>query len=412
MRELRRRVQHLADREAYAFHDQLDQHEIDLYRGAVRFARPHDLIVHTNDGDARLEADRVVIACGTKPLRPRSVPFDGRLVFDADEILALESLPHSLVVVGAGRTGIESAILLALLGVQVTVVEGCDRLLEGYDRDVVDALVERALALGMRFELGQEVIGIDRLEGDRLELHFANGRRMPAESVLYAAGRVGNTAELDLSAVGLEPDDRGRLWCNADQKTWAPHIFGAGDVVGFPVLAGSTIEQGRRAACHAFGYPFQSARHARVEWNTIPTVAMVGRGEEQLAQGRIPFETSLVRLRSARSGALHVERAGLLKLVYHRATRALLGVHAIGDTAGEIVRIAESILAAGGTLGEFCRKALASPAAAGSCKGATIDDRSRLRVDLPLDVCAGIEPHIGAGQFERNVPELAELIGS
>jgi NAD(P) transhydrogenase len=409
IRALKRQVQQLVDRTTYAMHDQLDRSDVDLFRGSARFARPHEIIVHSADGDTRLEARCVLIACGTKPLRPERIPFDGQTVFDADEILQLHALPESLIVVGAGATGIESAMLLATLGVRVTVVDSADRPLESCDRDIAAMMVAHAQALGMTFRTGEEVIGIDRLEGGRVAVRFARGRSLVGDRVLYAAGRVGDTDELDLAAAGLEPDDRGRLWCDEEQRTWAGHIYGAGDVVGFPVLSGSAAEQGRRAVGHAFGHPLPGVPQRRCELNTIPAIAMAGSGEEQLARERISYVAGLVRLRDESRVETPDHPAGLLKLLFHRESRKLLGIHCIGETAREVVRVGQAVMAREGTLGDFCRQTLHSPALVDLCRGATIENRGNLRLDRPSEVTPGSVPHVG-GRTMDAAPELAELI--
>jgi NAD(P) transhydrogenase len=199
------------------------------------------------------------------------------------------------------------------------------------------------------------------------------------------------------------------LWCDEDQRTWAAHIYGAGDVVGFPVLAGSTSEQGRRAVCHAFGRPFPGTQHRRCELNTIPAIAMVGRGEEQLARERISFETGLVRLRDTTGEVPAEHPAGLLKLLFHETSRKLLGVHCIGETAAEVVRIGQAVMVNGGTLGDFCQLALHSPTMVELCRGATIGNFGRLRLDRPSAISTETEPHVGGRNMET-APELAELI--
>jgi NAD(P) transhydrogenase len=409
MRELKRQVQQMSDRATYAMHDQLDRCDVDLFRGSARFARPHDVIVHTADGDTRLEARCILIACGTKPLRPERIPFDGQSIFDADEVLQLQTLPESLIVVGAGATGIESAMLLAALGVRVTVVDASDRPLESCDPDISATMVAHARALGMAFRLGEEVIGVDRVEGGRVAVRFSRGKALIGDCVLYAAGRVGDTAELNLASAGLEPDDRGRLWCDEEQRTWARHIYGAGDVVGFPGLSGSAADQGRRAVCQAFGQSFQGGRQMRCELNTIPSIAMAGCGEEQLVRERIAFEVGFVRLRNERRIATTELPAGLLKLLFHRETRKLLGVHCIGETAREVVRVGHAVMANDGSLGDFCRQTLHSPALVELCRGATIGNVGNLRLDRPSAESTESVPHVG-GRATETAPELAELV--
>jgi NAD(P) transhydrogenase len=300
-------------------------------------------------------------------------------------------------------------MLLATLGVRVTVVDAGDRPLESCDRDIAGTLVAHAQAVGMTFRLGEEVIGIDRVDGGRVAVRFARGKSLVGDRVLYAAGRVGDTDELDLAAAGLEPDDRGRLWCDEEQRTWAGHIYGAGDVVGFPVLSGSIAEQGRRAVGHAFGQPFPGVAQSRSELNTIPAIAMAGCGEEQLVRERVAYVAGIVRLRDESRVSMSDHPADLLKLLFHRETRRLLGIHCIGETAKEAVRVGQAVMANEGTLGDFCRQALKTPALVELCRGATLGNLGNLRLDRPSEVASGAIPHVG-GRTMDAAPELAELI--
>lgn len=410
MRDLKRRVQLLVDRESFAIHDKLDRSDVDLYRGCARFARPHDVVVHTADGDARLGAERILIACGTKPLRPKNIPFDGRRVFDVTEFLELETLPQSLIVVGAGATGVEQAILLATLGVQVTVVDGCDQLLEDCDRDIAELLLARARALGVTFRLGEDVIGIDNVDGEPLVVHFASGERLPGENVLYTAGRVGATDDLEIAAAGLETDERGRLWCDEQQRTWAAHIFGAGDVVGFPILTGTAVDQGRRAVFHAFGRPFEGDRLRQCELQTIPAVAMVGPTGDQLNRDRVPHQVEIIRMRDALGRNGMTGKNDVIKLLFHSGSRKLLGVHCLGETATEVVRIAQQVMAIDGTLKEFCRRVSKSPTMAGCCQGATVDSLSLRRLDRAGVNARELEPHLPGREVTESCPEIAEMV--
>ncbi|MGE5195240.1 MAG: FAD-dependent oxidoreductase [Deltaproteobacteria bacterium] len=347
MRDLRRQVTRIINREAEVLHDQLVRNGIDLYPGEARFAGPHEIWVEGDGATLPLDASHILLACGTRPARPANIPLDGRHVFDSDGILELDSIPRSLIVVGAGVTGIEQAFLFAALGVDVTVVDGRESLLDFCDRDVVDVLLSCGRSLGFNFHFGEDVIGLDRMPGNRIALQLAGGKRLIGENVLYAAGRVGDTAGLNLPAAGLEPDERGRLWCDEYHRTWVPHIYGVGAAVGFPALARHSRNQGRRAIGHAFGLPFPGSRHVTRNLYTIPEIAMVGMGEDQLTKERVPFEVGIVR--AGNEG----DRPGLLKVLFHRATRRVLGMRCIGEQAIEIVRIGESVMTGDGTIEDF-----------------------------------------------------------
>lgn len=379
MDDLRRQVSYVVDHELDVVQDQLERNGIDSYTGEASFQGPHEVAINLSGGGATVvEADKVLIASGTKPARPDSIPFDGRTVFDSDEILKLDHIPRSLIVIGGGVIGIEYAIMFATLGVRVTVVDGRKRLLEFVDPEIVDTLLFHARSLGMVFRLGEDVIGIDRLRDNRVALHLESGKKLIGESVLYAAGRAGDTDRMNLEAAGLSPDERGRLWCNQHHQTWVPHIYGVGDVVGFPALASVSMEQGRRAACHAFGQPFQSCEIMPYGLYTIPEISMIGLNEEELTRDRIPYEVGVARFREIARGKILGDDSGMLKILFHRETRKLLGVHCIGATATEIIHIGQAVMAFDGTVEYFRDTVFNYPTMAECYKVAAFDGLNKL----------------------------------
>jgi NAD(P) transhydrogenase len=385
MHDLRRKLAQVTELELDVIQDQLERNGIDVYNGNARFVGPHEVEVNRAEGNALLEAEHILIACGTKPSRPSHIPFDGKHVFDSDDILALDRIPRSMIVVGGGVIGIEYAIMFAILGVQVTVVDGRERLLEFCDREIVDALLYHARSLGMMFRLGEEVIQIDRLEQDLVAVQLESGKRLIGETVLFSVGRVGDTQDLNLPAAGLEPDDRGRLWCNDSHQTWVPHIYGVGDVVGFPALASVSMEQGRRAVCHAFSQPFDSCKQMPYGLFTIPEISMVGKNEQELTAEHVPYEVGIARFREIARGHIVGDQTGMLKLLFHRETRALLGVHCIGETATEIVHIGQTVMAFGGTIDYFRDTVFNYPTMAECYKVAAFDGFNKLSYDRVVE---------------------------
>ena len=230
-----------------------------------------------------------------------------------------------MIVVGAGVIGIEYAIMLATLGVQVTVVDGRERLLDFCDTEIVDTLIYHARSLGIVFRLGEDVVGIQKLPQGMVFVQLESGKRLVSETVLFTVGRVGDTADLNLHAAGLEPDERGRLWCNENHQTWVPHIYGAGDVVGFPALASVSMEQGRRAVCHAFGQPFEACQQLPYGLFTIPEISMVGQTEQKLTADCVPYEVGIARYREIARGHIIGDTTGMLKILFHRHTRKAVG---------------------------------------------------------------------------------------
>jgi NAD(P) transhydrogenase len=407
MQDIKRQVAHVIEHEIDVIHDQLDRNGIDLYRGQARFSSPHDLAVACGEEVHSLQAEHVLVACGTRPARPANVPFDGKHVFDSDEILQLESIPRSLIVVGGGVIGLEYAIMFATLGVRVTVVDGRERLLEFCDREIVDALLFHCRSLGMVFRLGEDVIGVDRVDSDRVALHLESGKRLIGDSVLFTGGRIGDTAGLNLQAAGLDPDERGRLWCDENHRTLVPHIYGAGDVVGFPALASVSMEQGRRAVCHAFGQPFHACRHMPYGLYTIPEISMVGKSEEQLTKDRVPYEVGIARFREIARGQILGDKLGLLKILFHRTTRKLLGVHCIGETATEIIHIGQSVMAFDGTIDYFRDTVFNYPTMAECYKVAAFDGLNKLELDRCIPEPAGVAVAERAAEPEQALADAA-----
>jgi NAD(P) transhydrogenase len=400
MDDLKRQIAHVIEHELDVIHDQLDRNGVDLYRGCARFTAPHAIVVEGAAETVRLEAEHVLVACGTKPARPANIPFDGKHVFDSDEILQLETIPRTMIVVGGGVIGLEYAIMFATLGVRVTVVDGRDRMLEFCDREIVETLLFHCRSLGMVFRLGEDVIGIDKIKGERIALHLESGKRLIGDSVLFTAGRVGDTGELNLAAAGLEPDNRGRLWCDENHRTWVPHIYGVGDVVGFPALASVSMEQGRRAVCHAFGLPFQGCQHMPYGLYTIPEISMVGKNEEQLTKDHVPYEVGIARFKEIARGQILGDKLGLLKLLFHRATRKLLGVHCIGETATEIVHIGQSVMAFGGTIDYFRDTVFNYPTMAECYKVAAFDGLNKLDLDEQFAPADDLELQVASEALE------------
>ncbi len=400
MQDLKRQIAYVVEHEMDVIHDQLDRNGIDFFRGDARFTGPHELTVHADEGSTNLTADHFLVACGTRPARPAKIPFDGKRVFDSDEILHLDSIPRSLIVVGGGVIGLEYAIMFATLGVRVTVVDGRERMLEFCDREIVDTLLFHGRSLGMVFRLGEDVIGVEHLAGERVAVQLESGKRLIGDSVLFTAGRVGDTDSLNLKAAGLEPDDRGRLWCDENHRTWVPHIYGSGDVVGFPALASVSMEQGRRAVCHAFGRPFQGCQHMPYGLYTIPEISMVGKSEEQLTKERVPYEVGIARFREIARGQILGDKLGMLKILFHRASRKLLGVHCVGETATEIIHIGQSVMAFDGTIDYFRDTVFNYPTMAECYKVAAFDGLNKLGFDGEADRTDDLERKVAEGALE------------
>jgi len=388
MQDLRRKFAQITARERESVHKQRQRYGVDVFHGRARFTGPRAVRVERPEGDVTLHSESILLAAGTKSARPGHIPFDGRRVFTADDLLQLDRLPQSLIVVGGGVTGIESATMLARLGVQVTVVDGGERILEFCDTDIVDALLDHARALDVMTRFGDEAIGIKLPNDDAVVVHLESGGRLTAESVLFSVGRVGETDSLNLAAAGLEADERGRLWCNDDQQTWVPHIYGVGDVVGFPAMASLSMEQGRHAVRHAFSEPASPFEPTPFRLLTIPGIAWAGKSERQLMQDGVAYEVEILRPHEILHGQAVGVRTGLVKLLFHREHRKLLGVHGLGESATEFVHLGRTVMAFGGTIDDFRRSPSSNPTSAEFVEAPAIavESSSSQPAALPLPV--------------------------
>ncbi len=301
-----------------------------------------------------------------------------------------------MIVVGGGVIGLEYAIMFATLGVQVTVVDGRAQLLEFCDREIIETLLHHARSLGMVFRLGESVVKIREPKPGRVAVELESGKRLLGETVLFSVGRAGDTEALHLERAGLEADKRGRIKCNPHFQTSVPHIYAVGDVVGFPALASTSMEQGRRAACHMLGHDFDPCQHMPYGLFTIPEISMVGQNEQQLTDQRVPYEVGMARFSEIARGQIAGDHAGMLKLLFHRDTRKLLGVHVIGESATEIVHIGQAVMALGGTVDYFRDTVFNYPTMAECYKVAALDGLNKLSLWEEAESTTGeVIPAIG-----------------
>lgn len=378
MDDLQRKLEQVTRRERETIDEQLDRNGIDVFSGEASFDDPHSIVVRGNGKETRLTGDHFLLAPGTTPARPAHIPFDGKQVFDSDEILTLEEIPRSMIVVGAGVIGIEYAIMFATLGVHVTVVDGRERLLDFCDREIVDSLLHHARSLGMKVRLGEEVTQIVRSSSGHVAVELESQKRLVADTVLFSVGRTGDTDSLNLEAAGLGVCSRGRIEINENLQTSVPHIYAVGDVIGFPALASTSMQQGRKAVCHAFGHEFDACKTIPYGLFTIPEISMIGPTEQQLTADRIPYEVGLAYFHEIARGQIIGDHIGMLKLLFQRETRKLLAVHIIGDSATELVHIGQAVMAFGGTIDYFCDTVFNYPTLAEGYKVAAFDGRNRL----------------------------------
>lgn len=357
MQQLVGHVAKVIQREGGMVHDVLTRNDIRLVHGRASFEDPHTLIVESSDGRRRLSAAHVLISVGTTPSMPRGVDCDHRTVTTSDTVLGLEQLPRTMVVVGAGVIGIEYASMFAALGVQVTVIDQRPRPLEFLDHEIVDELIHQMRKSDVVFRCGDAVQTIEIVGGESRRqglLGLASGKHLVADVVLFSAGRIGATTDLNLPAAGLTADDRGRLKVDERYRTSVGHIAAAGDVIGFPALAATSSEQGRLAACWMFGIDAKPmGNHFPVGIYAIPEMSMVGATEEELTQQKIPYETGIARYKEISRGSIRGDDSGMFKMLFHREDGRLLGCHCIGSGATELIHVGQAVLALGGGLDYF-----------------------------------------------------------
>ena len=379
--DLTSRTQHVIGREIDVIRSQLARNHVHMLVGMARFTGPNSVVVTADDGTERsVTAEKFVIAVGTRPARPSTVDFDGRTVVDSDQILDMDHVPPSMVVVAAGVIGIEYASMFAALGTKVTVVERRDRMLEFCDLEIIEALKYQLRDLAVTFRFRETVARVERHEGGTLTI-LESGKRIPADTVMYSAGRQGVTEALDLDKAGLEADARGRIKVDDDYRTSAPHVYAVGDVIGFPALAATSMEQGRRAAYHACDEPVQTPMndHQPIGIYTIPEISYVGKTEDELTEESIPFEVGISRYRELARGAILGDSYGMLKLLVHSETRNLLGVHVFGTGATELVHIGQTVMGCGGTIDYLVDAVFNYPTLAESYKVAALDAMNKMR---------------------------------
>jgi NAD(P) transhydrogenase len=384
MTELLRRVSRAVEHEINVARDQLLRNDIELVVAHASFVDTHTLRLDsvTDGSSEEVTASHIMIATGTSATHDAHIPFDGIHIFTGDDILDLETVPRTMTVVGAGIIGLEYASMFAALGVRVTLIDKRRELLPFVDSEIVEALTYQLRRNRLTLRLGEEVSGIEFAErdgADGVRITLASGKQIAGERVLYSIGRTGVTEGLGLANAGLQADDRGRLDVNEYYQTGVPHIYAAGDVIGFPALASTSMEQGRRAAAHAFGEETSSIP-ALFPYGvyTVPEVSMVGRTEQELTADGVPYEVGTAPYREIARGQIQGDATGMLKLIFRLKTHELLGVHIIGDGATDLVHIGQAVMAFGGGLDYFVNTVFNYPTFAECYKTAAFDAVNRI----------------------------------
>jgi NAD(P) transhydrogenase len=381
MDDLLRRKETVIQNQLDVLENKLERNNVEIILGTARFVDPHRLLVTGQSGERQeYGAKFIVIATGSRPARPASVPFDDQAICDSDTILGLDEIPRTLTIVGAGVIGCEYACMMAHLGTKVTLVDTRPRVLDFVDREIADVLVYRMRKTNITLRLGEEVSDIEMAKPRRVVAHTKSSKVITAEKLLYAVGREGNTGDLGLEGVGIQPVRRGLIEVNENFQTLLPHVYAVGDVIGFPSLAATSMEQGRRAMVHALigNAPTNHAHLLPYGVFTIPEVSMVGATEEALTRDCIPYEIGQAFYREIARGEIVGDLEGMLKLLFHRDTRALLGVHIIGEKATELVHLGQSVLSFNATIDYFVDNVFNYPSLCEAYKVAALNGINRL----------------------------------
>lgn len=364
---------------------QLKRNNVDLINAEASFIDPYTVRLKDLEGEGHRLAsgEFIIIATGTVPTRSPDIPFDGTHVLASDDIPKLDSIPSSLAVVGGGVIGSEYASMFAALGVRVTVIDRRRDILEFIDREIVDALIYYLRQERVNFRLGEAVEQVDlqdgTAKGKRVRIKLISGKEVFTDKTLWSIGRSGATEALNLEAIGLQTDDRGRLKVNEHYQTELNHIYAAGDVIGFPGLASTSMEQGRLAASHAFGIPARSVPELfPYGIYTIPEISIVGKNESELTEENIPYVVGKAHYREIARGQIIGDETGLLKLLFHQDTGEVLGIHIIGEGASELVHIGQAVMAFQGDVDYFINTVFNYPTLAECYKTAAFDGKNRM----------------------------------
>lgn len=348
------RVSEVIKRQFQVIEDQLQRHGVDVLDGHAKFtADSHTLEISSTERTRTVTAANVLIACGTRPFRPAGIEFEAPQIYDSDEFVQVTEgeFPKTLIVVGGGVIGLEYASMAAALGSEVVVVESRNQLLSHVDQEITHALMYHLRRNGVIFRLGETVKSITADAGGTATALLESGKKLVADALLYAVGRQPNTDRLNLEGIQLPVEERGRLKVNEHFQTAIPHIYAAGDVVGFPSLASTSMEQGRLASFHMFGHP-RANRPDLLPFGiyTIPEISMVGRTEQQLTEAKIPYEVGTATFDEIARAQIAGDQIGMLKVIFHADTLKILGVHILGEGAADLVHVGQTVMTADGTI--------------------------------------------------------------
>lgn len=380
MEDLTYRIESIVKHENEVIEDQLTRNQIEIINGEASFLDEKTLKIENKTGIAYKTADHIVVAVGTRPYHPPGFEVDGVDILDSDYILQIPELPRNIAIAGGGVIGVEYASMFAVLGVKVTLIEQKKQLLPFVDREIIESLQYHMRNLGVTLRLGEEVSSVTKRDDGQVETVLKSGKRVVSEMVLVSAGRQGAVDKLNLHAVGLDADKYGRIKVNEFGQTAVPNIYAVGDVVGFPSLASTGMTQGRKATSHAFGIKDQTL-NVPLPYGiySIPEISMVGETEDSLTEKQVPYETGIARYKEIARGQLIGDEIGMLKIIFHRETLELLGVHVIGEGAAEIVHLGQALIAMKATINYLTEAVFNYPTLTESYKVAALDGLNKIR---------------------------------
>lgn len=378
--DLKQRLNITLQHEMEVIHSQLTRNSVHIVEGVASFKDAHTLQVEASDGSIEdYYGEKILIAVGSRPVRPEGVPFDDTTIIDSDGILNLETLPTSMTVVGAGVIGVEYATIFSIMNIKVTLVDGRDNIISFMDREIIDEFRHTLRENGVTLRTGENFTQIEHNGNNKVVINMESGKRIQSDIAMFAAGRIGCTYKLSHENAGVEADERRRIVVNEHYQTNVDHIYAAGDVIGFPSLASTSMEQGRLVACHAFGLEYRSCpEHFPFGIYAVPEMSMVGMTEQELTEKQIPYEIGIAKLRETARGQIRGLEEGMLKILFGLDDHKVLGVHIIGEGATELIHIGQAALVLGGTVEYFVENVFNYPTLAEAYKIAALDAWNRL----------------------------------
>lgn len=358
---------------------QLFRNRVEVIKGTAAFIDPNRLsITRDSESPLAISAEKILIATGTEPFHPKHINFDNTTVVDSDDVMGLKQLPKNMIVIGAGVIGAEYASIFSALDIEMTLIDSCEKMMPFLDDEIVSEFIHNMRDRNITVRMSETVTSITYDARNRPQINLKSGKQICADLVLFAAGRQGCTKSLGLENIGLDTDKRGRLKVNEHYQTKIEHIYAAGDVIGFPSLASTSMEQGRHAACHAFGLDMNNTlKLFPIGIYTVPEISMIGLTEQEAMEQQIPYEVGIARLREIARGQILGLREGILKMLFSLEDRKLLGVHIVGEGATELLHIGQAVLSLGGTLDYFISAVFNYPTLAEAYKIAALDAYNR-----------------------------------